>query len=498
MKNHIEDKVIERLREMAKFDEAKMGYIEMPYFPVDKLYYSIADSIEKRISEEIEKEIVNSLKESVTMIQETSKLVSRHMSMLKRKDIDPITTVTTLIKEEDDFLERMGILDISIAKKSNKLSKDLFDTYYNIVKCLIDRVKETNSHTITRKALNILDDALSYIFREECSLGGYLLDKLEQYKSKLKDAKLRLTNILKNSFACKQIVNGVYYDYYKERSSEILLDIKKSIAPYVMAGRSIQPVIDKYTADFHSTYTSKIYIDQSTSTFQPGDEFACELVKSCLNHEGSEINHEGSENISITTFFDYTIQKAIFDHYEKTKEISVPAYQPIYAMDNDQRRELKQEILSQLQDLLIGLCHEDENKKGLANTFIGELVNERNDISSGFWSATFDLSNRPLVVVLHGTKINLRPSLMMIGMLIRPDGFLHGISKNEVMKCLPDYSLFKYSAHDRDRYYGAICQGYRHNSVHKPTQNYIVSLSKDYSICHTMEIDNSTTASKSA
>lgn len=488
MINHLSSSVIEHIYEVMELplqetstDRSNEYSISRPGF---LCYFDIAHffdcliSVRTEIKEETFEvkhemfkpdhlgELLISLSREVDKVAEDSlKLVNAQLDKLNQKGVNLLNQIPIFLNNIEDFCKAHNLSDINSVKNAHSLPSDAFNVYYRILKSLFQKIKEQNpSLDKSVKITNLLDEASRYIFREECTLLPFLVEKLTDYKQELQQSLGKLKETINDSGACKRALNMAYQEHFESCVDSIKRELRATMEEFKFASDMLQRVHAQIYHAFSTTPAGKEYFRTLNDDGQPGDEYAKSSVRSCFE---SVADSDGVAH-SVQPFFDYVIKERLLEYYQVHHTFQGFEYRPLFDLNEDQQEVLKQRIFATFRETMIKLCGDDSQSKWMIHEVVSHLL-AGNGItakqSADFWRTVFQPGKCRICISVQGIQVNIRPLLVLAGYLTSDAVQLLSCRQSEIRDELSCHELFQCRKADKGKYYEAICQGHKGKSV---------------------------------
>lgn len=405
-------------------------------------------------------------------------LVNGHLERLNQEGANLLNQIPAFLNDIDKFCDEHGLSDISSIKKAHRLNSDTFDVYYNIVRGIFQNMKEKFSKLdISVRIKDLLDEAFHYIFKEECTLLPFLVEKLTDYKQKLQRSLGKLKETINDSGACKRALNKTYLDYYESSVEGIKRELRVSMEEFKFATDMLQRVHTQIYHAFSATPSGKEYFRTIDEEGLPGDELAVSLVRSCFasNDDETGIKYD------IQPFFNYIIKERLLEYYNSHHTFQGFEYQPLFALSESQHTAVKQQITAAFKEAMIHLCGDDSLAIWKVNEVVSRLlagtqITTRQ--SSKLWDSVFHPGSRHICVSVQGIQVNIRPLLVLAGYLSSEAVQILTCRQSGIRDELSHYEIFQCKKADQKKYYEAITQGHKGTSIPVEIEQIVTTFSK--------------------
>lgn len=404
-------------------------------------------------------------------------LVNGHLERLNQEGANLLNQIPAFLNDIDKFCDEHGLSDISSIKKAHRLNSDTFDVYYNIVRGIFQNMKEKfTGLDISIKIKNLLDEASHYIFKEECTLLPFLVEKLTDYRNKLQRSLGRLKETISDSVACKRALNKTYHVYYESCVDGIKRELRVSMEEFRFATDMLQKVHSQVYQRFSDTPAGKEYFRTLTEEGLPSDELALSLVRSCFASDD-----ETAIRYDIQPIFDYILKERLLEYYRIHHSFQGFGYQPLFALSESHQQTVQKQITAVFKKAMINLCGSDSLAIWKVNQVVSRLLVGTGTTapqSASFWKSVFQPGSCSICISARGIQVNIRPLLVLAGYLTSDAVQILSCRQSEIRDVLSRHEFFQCRKADNKRYYEAITQGHKGQSIPLAVEQIVTSFSK--------------------
>jgi len=502
MKNHLENSVIEHIYEtlilpqqeevMENFKKERLDSlrpIRWSYiFPINPEVLFPFEAINKepfemKLDEYKPDPIVEMLlslsRETDDATRKALKLVTGHLEILNQEGGNLFAQIPTFLNDIDRFCKENNLSDVNSVKKAHRLQSDAFDVYYNILKGIFQKMKEKISGLdMSVKISELLDEASRFIFREECTLLPFLVEKLNNYKEKLQRSLAKLKETINDPDACKRAINKTFQEYFESNVDVVRRELRVVMEEFKFAADKIQQVHLRFFHEFSSTSVGKEYFRTLDDDGQPGDELAVSMVKHCF-----ESNADSTSNrYNLDAVFQYTLCQRLLEHYQVNHTFQGVQYQPFFVVSDSQKEAVQEQVTAEFQEAMLGLCGNDSHSLEMLSDVVSCILvgtRKTSTQSKSFWQSVFNPGKCHIFNMVQGIQINIRPLLVLGGYLTSDSVQILSCHQAAVRDKLSQYETFQCNRSDNPKYYDAITQGHKGKCIPLEVEQVMIRIFKE-------------------